>query len=269
MSVVALCGGDAHRYLKTILVKFYRMDKRLVWISVLGVVISFVGGFLLANAFNRAELDALRAENARLKDSQSQTTSQPDLTAEEIRQKINQADQNPSNFSFQKNLGIALYRYGTMKQNAELLNDASRILQRANELNPKDYEVLVALGNLFFDIGYVNKSNEHFQKAREFYEKALNQRPNDVDVRTDYGLSFFLESPPNYEKAIAEFQKSLAENPKHEKTLQFLIQAYLKTGEKQEAENYLAKLKQINPNAPSLSEIEAQSAQTNNNLQQQ
>jgi tetratricopeptide (TPR) repeat protein len=268
MSVVALCGGDAHRYLKTILVKFYRMDKRLVWISVLGVVISFVGGFLLANAFNRSEMDALRAENARLKDSQTKTASQPDLTPEEIRQRIAQADQNPGNFSFQKNLGIALYRYAAMKKDAELLADTSRILVRANELNPKDYEILVALGNLFFDIGYIRKDDEKFGQSREFYEKALSQRPGDVEVRTDYGLTFFLENPPNNEQAIAEFQKSLAENPKHERSLQFLIQAYLKTGKKSEAENYLAQLKQINPNAPSLSEIETQVSQTNKILQQ-
>lgn len=245
------------------------MDKKLIWLSVLAVIISFIGGFLLANTLNRSELDALRAENGRLKDAQTQPASETDLTADEIRQKITQADQNPDNFSFQKNLGIALYRYGAMKQNASLLADASRILQRANDLNPKDYEVLVALGHSFFDIGYIRKENENFQKSREFYEKALDQRPNDVDVRTDYGLTFFLENPPNNEKAISEFQKSLEENPKHEKTLQFLIQAFLKTGKKQDAENYLAKLKQIDPNAPSLSEIEVQTAQTNNNLQQQ
>ena len=264
-----MSNDNARRYFKAILVKFHRMDKKIVWISVLAVVISFVGGFLLANAFNRSELDALRAENARLKDRQTQPASQPDLTADEIRQRIAQADQNAGNFSFQKNLGIALYRYAAMKQDAEVLSETERILRRANELNPKDYEVLTALGNLFFDIGYIKKDNEKFGQSREFYEKALSQRPGDVDVRTDYGLTFFLENPPNNEKAIAEFQKSLAENPKHEKTLQFLIQAFLKTGKKKDAENYLARLKQINPNAPSLSEIETQMSQTNNILQQQ
>ena len=244
------------------------MDKKLAWISVLAVVISFVGGFLLANAFNRSELNMLRAENARLKDAQTQPSSKPDLTSDEIKQRITEADQNPDNFSFQKNLGLALYSYAAMKKDAELLADTARILERANDLNPKDYEVLVALGNLFFDIGYIKKDNEKFGKSREFYEKALAQRPGDVDVRTDYGLTFFLENPPNNEKAILEFQTSLAENPKHERALQFLIQAYLKTGKKQEAENYLDRLKQINPNAPSLSEIENQASQTKNILQQ-
>ena len=237
--------------------------------SVLVVLISFIGGFLLANAFNRSELGELRAENARLKTERNATASQPDLTPEEIKQRITEADKNPGNFSFQKNLGIALYRYAAMKKDADLLVETARILQRANELNPKDYEVLVALGNLFFDIGYIKKDSEKFGQSRAFYEKALVQRPGDGDVRTDYGLTFFFGNPPDNERAITEFQKSLDENPKHERALQFLIQAYLKAGKKGEAENYLAQLKQINPNAPSLSEIETQTSQTDNILQQQ
>jgi tetratricopeptide (TPR) repeat protein len=245
------------------------MGKKTFWISILAVIISFIGGFLLANALNRAEMDALRAENGRLKTSPAPTGSETDLSADEIKQRIAEADKNPDNFSFQKNLGLALYRYAAMKQDSALLGDTSRILERAHNLNPKDYEILVALGNLHFDIGYFNKDNRQFQKAREFYENALSQRPADVDVRTDYGLTYFLENPPQNEKAIAEFQKSLAENPKHEKTLQFLTQAFLKTGKKTEAENTLAELKKINPNAPTLAEVETQISQAGNTPQTQ
>lgn len=240
------------------------MGKKVIWISILAVIISFIGGFLLANALNRSELNALRAEFGRLKDAPAPPAGEPDLSADEIRQRIAEADGNPENFSFQKNLGLALYRYGAMKQDSALLTETSRILERANSLNPKDYEIIVALGNIYFDLGYINKDNEQFKKSRELYEKALRQRPSDVDVRTDFGLTYFLENPPQNEKAIAEFQKSLQENPQHEKTLQFLIQAYLKTGKKSEAENSLAQLKKINPNAPSLDEIEKQISQSGN-----
>ena len=83
-------------------------------------------------------------------------------------------------------------------------------------------------------------------------------KPNDVDVRTDYGITFYLQNPPDNDKAIAEFNKSLKENPKHEKTLQFLTQAFLKQGKTKEAESVLAKLKEINPNTPTLAEIQTQ-----------
>lgn len=245
------------------------MGKKSIWISILAVIVSFIGGFLLANALNRSELDALRAENGRLKDAPAQPAGEADLSTEEIRQRIAEADQNPDNFTFQKNLGLALYRYGAMKQDTGLLTDTSRILERAHKLNSKDYEIIVTLGNLYFDIGYITKDNKQFQKSREFYEQALMQRPADVDVRTDLGLTYFLENPPQNENAIAEFQKSLKENPQHEKTLQFLIQAYLKTGRKTEADISLAELKKINPNAPTISEIEKQLSQPEKTIQPQ
>ena len=196
------------------------MNKKVFWISLVAVIISFFGGFLLANALNRNELNTIRAEIERLKNSSPQDKSEVSLSDEEIRQKIAEADKNPENFNFQKNLGLALYRYATMKQDAQLLAEVARLLTRANQKDEKDYEVLITLGNCYFDIGYIKKNNENLTKAREFYQKALTQKPNDVDVRTDLGLTYFLVNPPETDKALAEFQKSLQTNPKHEKTLQ-------------------------------------------------
>ncbi|MCA1640237.1 MAG: tetratricopeptide repeat protein [Acidobacteria bacterium] len=224
----------------------------------------------MANAFNRTELNDLRAENERLKNSQedkNSVNSQIALSDEEIRRKIAEADQNPNNFAFQKSLGIALYRYATMKQDTELLAEVARLLNRAVENNPKDYDVIVTLGNIYFDIGYFKKENDKLQKAREFYQKVLEQKPKDADVRTDFGLTYFLETPPETEKAIVEFQKSLKENPKHEKTLQVLTEALLSQNKTEDAEKYLAKLKEVNQNNPSVSHLTTQLSQAENNGQ--
>lgn len=240
------------------------MNKKLLWLSILAVAISFIGGFILANALNKTELEKLREENLRLTRNQSESPAEADLSADEIRQRIDEADRNPKNFSFQKGLGIALYRYGTMKKDTALLADVARILERAYELNPKDYEVLTALGNLHFDSAFIKNEPKDYEKARQFYEKALQQRPGDVDVRTDYAITFYLDDPPKNQKAIEELFKSLEDNPKHEKTLQFLIQALLREGKKQEAENYHRTLSEVNPSTPPLSEIEAQLNQQKN-----
>ena len=101
------------------------MNGKLFWLSIIAVVVGFLSGFLLANALNRNELSSLRAENERLAKSTNQTSqsaSELFLSDEEIREKIAEADQNPKNFAFQKNLGLALYRYAAMKQDAELLS---------------------------------------------------------------------------------------------------------------------------------------------------
>lgn len=243
-----------------------------MWLSIVAVAASFIGGFLLANRLNRNELDLLHGENERLKSNQTadrRDESENSLTDEEIAQKIVQADQNPGNFAFQKSLGIALYRYAAVKQDSKLLEEVARLLKRADELNPKDYDVIVALGNLYFDIGYDRKGNGNFQKAREFYQKALEQKPKDTDVRTDLGLTYFLTNPPETDRAIAEFQKSLQTDVKHEKTLQVLTQALLSEQKTDEAKKYLELLRAVNQNNENLPELTAQLAQIKNNSEKQ
>jgi tetratricopeptide (TPR) repeat protein len=164
---------------------------------------------------------------------------------------------------------LALYRYATVKQDAKLLEEVTRLLTRARELDAKDYDVIVALGNINFDVGYFKKDNQKFQAARELYQKALDQKPNDADVRTDLGLTYFLTNPPETDRAIAEFQKTLQTNSKHEKTLQVLTQALLNQNKSNEAEKYLDLLKQVNQNNETLPELTAQIAQLKNNSEKQ
>jgi tetratricopeptide (TPR) repeat protein len=241
------------------------MNGKALWLSILAVIISFVGGFFLANALNKNELETLRTENNRLKsntantaDSQSETA----LSDEEIRRKIAEADQNPNNLQVQKNFGTALYQYGAMKKDAKIIAEAARLLARAYEKNPADKETATALGHAYFDIGFYNKDNENLAKARQIYQKILESAPNEADIRTDSGLTYFLQTPPDYEKAAAEMKKVHETNPKHEKSLLFLVQIFIKQQNLREAETYLAKLKEINPNAPSLSEIQTQMTQS-------
>ena len=248
------------------------MNRKAFWISIVAVIISFTGGFLLANALNRNELTDLRGENERLKTSQNNANPNQSglaLSETEIREKIAEADANPSNYNFQKNLGLALYRYAAMKQDPELLSEVGRLLNRAFENDKKDYDVILTLGNIHFDIGYFKKKNEQFEKAREFYQLALQQKPNDADVRTDLGLTYFLTDPPQNELAIGEFQKSLRANPKHEKTLQVMAQTFASQNNASEAEKYIARLKEVNAGNQFLTELETRVSQIKDESQKQ
>jgi tetratricopeptide (TPR) repeat protein len=243
------------------------MNGKVFWLSIAAVVVSFVGGFLLANALNRSELSTLRAENERLKTSPNdpaENQAGQTLSSEEIREKIAEADRNPNNYPFQKNLGLALYRYAAMKQDADLLAEAGRLLNRAFAADKNDYDVTVTLGNIGFDVGYIKKDNAGFEKAREFYRLALEQKPKDVDVRTDLGLTYFLVNPPEYEKAVGEFQKSLQTNPKHEKTLQVMTETLLSQNDHAEAEKYLKRLKEVNSKNQYAAELETRISQIKN-----
>jgi tetratricopeptide (TPR) repeat protein len=239
------------------------MNTKALALSIIAVFLGFVGGFLLANTLNRKELEALRAETAQLKNAPAKT---PDLTLadEEIQKKIAEADQNPNDFEFQKNLAIGLYRYAGMKQEAKFLPEVVRLLKRANGLNPQDYETIVALGNVYLDLGQINRDNAAIEQSREFYRKALSVKKDDADVQNDLGLTYFFAAPPQAEKAIAEYEKALQINPKHEKAVENLIRANLSLGKIKEAEDFLNKLKQVDSKNEALPDLEAQIAQSKN-----
>lgn len=221
-------------------------------------IVCFVAGFSFANYLNRSELSGLRGENERLKSSQTSDSTQLNLSSEEIDAKLQEAQQNANNFSFQKSLALGLYRYGAIKQDKTIIEKALPVLVRAHGLDPNDYDVIVGLGNTYYDIGYFGKEAASFERAREFYLKALAKRPDDIEVRTDLGLTYFLQEPPDYPTAITEFEKSLAINPKHEKTLSFAALAM--KNQNKDAGKYSNVLRTINPNSPTLREIETPQA---------
>jgi tetratricopeptide (TPR) repeat protein len=242
------------------------MGKSTLWLSLIAVIVSFGGGFMLANALNRSELTTLRSENDRLKNGASDTKApaEPTLTDEQIRTAIARADASPASFDTQKEHGIGLYRYGALKKDSNIIAEASRLLLRANQLNPKDYEVVLSLAHAYFDTGYYRKENSGFEKARDFYGKALALKPRDANTQTEIAMTYFLLDPPDYARAIPEFEKSLQIDPGHEKTLQFLGQSLAKSGKVGDAEKILEKLRETNPGNAFITELESEITQAKN-----
>ncbi|MGE3467564.1 MAG: tetratricopeptide repeat protein, partial [Pyrinomonadaceae bacterium] len=64
-------------------------------------------------------------------------------------------------------------------------------------------------------------------------------------VRTDLGLTFVFRDPPNYERAIKEFNRSLDVDPNHVQALQNLTVAYTKTGDRSKANETLTQLESV------------------------
>jgi tetratricopeptide (TPR) repeat protein len=224
-----------------------------------GALGGFIGGFWLANSINRTAL-ITPASNIATGGANTSTATPPadDLSAQEIDDKIAEADQNPSNLKFQKDLGIGLYQYGAMKRDVVLLGEAVRILDRARSLNGQDADVLVALGNAHFDIGFFRKDAASFKRARDAYAKALVLTPGDPEVSTDFGITYYLQQPPDYGQAASELAKVSTANPKHERSLQFLIKTYVAQNKRLDAERTLAKLKSLNPKNSALDELSAE-----------
>lgn len=78
------------------------------------------------------------------------------------------------------------------------------------ENQPRDAAPRVQLGNLYFDA-------ERYDDAIKWYTEALALAPDDPDVSTDLGVSYYYTNQPD--RAIAQFNHSLDVDPQHAKTL--------------------------------------------------
>lgn len=233
------------------------MNGKPTLLIIVAALAGLVAGFILANTINRSELSTLRAENERFKTERSNPGSKEssELTEEEISDTIAKADEKPDDFATQRNIGVAIYRYGSIKQNPAFIRQSIRLLDRAAKLRPDDYDVTLSLGNANFDVGSFEKDNSALAQAREHYAKALTAKPNDPDVLVDVALTYYLQTPPDLDSSVSEFRKALAVNPKHEKTLQFMIQALLKQDKAAEASDLLERLRTVNPRNEAIGQL--------------
>ena len=83
-------------------------------------------------------------------------------------------------------------------------------LKAAAEKNTSDASSRVELGNLYFDA-------ERFADAATWYEDALRVAPKNVDASTDLGIAYYYMNQAD--RALAQFDRSLAIDPAHTKTL--------------------------------------------------
>lgn len=115
------------------------------------------------------------------------------------------------------------------------------------EKDPKDIEALVFMGNANYDI-------QRFEKAKEFYQKALEVDPNNTHVRTDLASSY--RSLGETDQALEELNKVLKSDPKHEVAL--YNSGIILLNDKNDAEKATAaweKLVQLKPNDPLSEEL--------------
>jgi tetratricopeptide (TPR) repeat protein len=94
-----------------------------------------------------------------------------------------------------------------LKQMAD--TQAKSILDRLQS-DPRNFELLTNAGNLYYDA-------QQYPTAITFYERALQVQPANAGVRTDLATAYWYLGNPD--KAIDEFNKSLAYEPNKANTL--------------------------------------------------
>jgi tetratricopeptide (TPR) repeat protein len=259
------------------------VNKQKILFALAGLVAGCAIGFFFTNSVNRKELEESRAELARARSSSGRQQSpqqQGDVrgangnatdassgasmpTEAEMRELISKADANSGDAAYQRKIGQGVYMYALSTGQPALMPEAVRLLKRAHEADPKDYEATVLVGNALFALAQVTDASK-FGEARVYYNKALAAKPEDTNVRTLLGMSYFFGQPSEPERAIKEYRKSLVAEPRQEMALQSLTAALIATGELAEAQQRLDELQTVNSGNATLSNLRAQLAQAKN-----
>jgi Flp pilus assembly protein TadD len=231
--------------------------------SIAGIVLGFFIGFFLAN-FNgsprpgASAMDAAPNNQARpldqtpaggqlppghpnLNGADGESAGNAASTSAQAQAAMDEADRSPQDFTAQIKAAAIFYQLAAYDK-------ATLYLNRSLALKPNDPDALTGMGQTKYETG-------DYTGAATFFEKVLAQHPNDTDLRTDLGNTYVKRMPPDYQRAITEYRKALAVDPKNEQALEKLADAALRKGDKAAARDAIDKLAAVNPSNPALSSL--------------
>lgn len=251
------------------------MNTHKILYALAGLVAGCVIGFFFASSVDRKELEELRGELARARAgaggqqsgqnrnaaANEQAATMP--TDEEMRELIAKADANQKDAEYQRKVGQGVYMYALGTGKPALLPEAVRLLKRAHEADPANYETTVLVGNSLFALGQAADASK-YAEARAYYNKALAAKPEDTNVQTLLGMTYYFGQPSDPKRAIGEYRKTLSADPRHEMALQSLASALITTGAIAEAQKRVEELQAVNAENAALSNLRAQLAQAKN-----
>lgn len=228
------------------------MNKENILFGVVGLLAGLIIGFMFANSVNQQAVATIpgsvpAAQGGPLPPGHPEVPGGPAgsqqsmANAPEVQAAIEKAKQEPDNFDAQ--IKAAEFYYQIQRYDG-----AIDLLKRANQLRPDDYDVIVHLGNANFD-------SDKYEEAEKWYTQALAKKATDVSVRTDLGLTFIFRQPPDYDRAITEFNRSLETDPNHVQTLQNLTVAYTRKGDAAKANATLSKLESLDAKNPAITKL--------------
>lgn len=210
------------------------MSKENFLFGIIGLLLGCIIGFMFANSVNQSAVKPVVATinpNAAIPPGHPEIGSNTGAMQPQVQAAIEKAKAEPDNFEAQMKAAEMYYQI-------QRFDGAIEFLKQANKLKPDDYETIVNLGNSYFDAS-------QYEEAEKWYSAALAKKADDVSVRTDLGLTFIFRQPPNYDRAVQEFLRSLEKDPNHPQTLQNLTVAYTKKGDAAKAKETLARLETL------------------------
>jgi len=141
---------------------------------------------------------------------------------------------------------------GSAPDQADRLTEQAQQLMARLAQTPDDPQLMVALGNVYYD-------SKRWSEARTWYEKALEQEPDNPDVVTDLAVVYRNLSQP--EKSIELLDQAIALRADHwqawhNKAVIFHFDLH-RDQEAAQALERLAEIRASNPNMPDFTDLEA------------
>lgn len=233
------------------------MKKDNILFGVFGLIVGLVIGFIFANSVNKTGPQPTTPASTSTNSTSSNPALPPDHPAlgtqsgtsnpnagaiPQVMESIEKAKQQPQNYEAQMTAADLYYQI-------QRFDDAAKYYEAASKLKPAEAEPMIKAGNAHFDA-------EKYEIAETWYAKALEKEPKNLGVRTDYGLTFFLRSPRDIERAVKEYKAALAVDPNHEITLQNLALAYSEAKDTANLRSTVDKLRMVNPKNPAIAKLE-------------
>lgn len=227
------------------------MNKENVLFSLVGIGFGLFFGFVFVTWANQKAQTKPRAAAPGASDQASGARA----SAEEIEAAIKRAKESPDDFDAQMQGARAYYE-------TQRFDDAIQLLLHANDLQQKNIEPVIALGDVNADAG-------NYKSAEKWYAAALEMKPDDANVRASLARVFLISTPPDDVRAVAELRRALKTDPRNEPALQYLAFALAHQRDERGARDALSQLEKINPSNPVIprlrQEIESNSASGNSN----
>ena len=222
------------------------MTKDNFLFTLIGLLLGTIIGFFITNAINQSAATMTGGQTQATQPAGSVPGGHPSVSGAggsmaEVQVTVENARQNPTDLEAQLKAAELFYQIQRYDQ-------AIEFLAKANEIQPENFEVIVNLGNTNFDAG-------KYVEAEKWYISALAKKSDNLDVRTDMGLTFIFREKPDYDRAITEFKRVLDADPNHSLALQNLTVAYTRKSDAAGAEATLAKLEKADPSNSALGKL--------------
>src|SRR3989475_1559167 len=204
------------------------MTRENLLFAIIGILLGFIVGFLLANSINQRDFAARLGATAG-QQSQNLPPNHPPIGGDQtgeggqqmlasVQTAMKQARENPNDFEAQVTAAKLEYQIGRYDQ-------AIEYLLAANKIKPKDFDTMAMLG-------VANLDASHFDASEKWYRAALQVKPDDMPTLD--GLCAALLSKGDAKGAEEQINKLAKIDPSNQDLPQFREKlSQLKSGKTQ------------------------------------